>query len=73
MSKTLSGRTGITFLPRRYYETNKEKLSNRQTEKCPLEMVISPSSYFREGWVSQMIVLSLSSRFVVDLQRLRLS
>lgn len=73
MSKTLSGRTGITFLPQRYYESNKEKLSNRQTEKYPQEMVISSSSDFREGWVSQMLVLSLSSSLVVNLQRRRLS
>lgn len=73
MSKTLSGRTGITFLPQRYYESNKEKLSNRQTEKYPQEMVISPSSDFREGWVSQMLVLSLSCSLVVNLQRRRLS
>lgn len=69
MSKMLLGRTGITSPPWRQVRKNflTERLKN-----VPKEMVISPSSYFTEGGISQMTVLSLSSSFVVNLQWLRL-
>lgn len=71
VSETSPGGKGSTFLPWRYSETNKEKLTKRQTEKCPRRCDFT-SSDFREEWVSQMTVLSVSSGFVVDFQWLRL-
>lgn len=48
--------------------TQKRKNSLRERLKNVPGDVISPSSDFREKWVSQMTVLSVSSGFVVDLQ-----
>lgn len=64
----LLGKTVITFSPWRQIRKN---FLTERLENVPKEMVISPSSYFGEGGISQMTVLSLSSSFVVNLQWLR--
>lgn len=64
----LLGKTVITFSPWRQIRKN---FLTERLENVPKEIVISPSSYFGEGGISQMTVLSLSSSFVVNLQWLR--